>query len=166
MGARASAKTGIADENGRAVRAASTGSDATPGEGDGAWMTPRVIGRGRAGRGAAAAARIESRGHGLGREVVTVTGVLDRAAVARLRIELAAWRAAGVRWPRVDLSPASGGGPGLPRMLAWAAHQLRGQGGQLSVHGGGHALRAEPARAQAVFASLPGWHRERPPEWI
>ena len=79
------------------------------------------------------------------RATVSVAGVLDRAGVARLRSELAGWRAAGTVRLRVDVSGVSRCEPdlaqALARVLSWAGAQLRARGGELTVSGADDRLR-------------------------
>lgn len=82
------------------------------------------------------------------RATVSVAGVLDRAGVARLRSELAGWRAAGTVQLRVDVSEVSRCcepdlAQALARVLAWAGAQLRARGGELTVSGANDWLRRE-----------------------
>jgi hypothetical protein len=113
--------------------------------------------------------RIVSTRHGVARAAIVVHGRLDRAAIARLRDELACWRELGVVNVRVDLSDMSGAEvhliwtltSTLARMLAWARVQLRELGGDLTVSGA-DAVQAELDDAAARLGSDPCVQPEPP----
>ncbi|GAA5160736.1 hypothetical protein GCM10023321_43910 [Pseudonocardia eucalypti] len=92
---------------------------------------------------------------------VSVSGRLDRLGIARLRAELAGWRAAGAVDVRLDLSGVTGHDATLARTLAWAQSQLNGAGGNLLVTGADHQLRGELRDAVAALHALPGWRHDR-----
>lgn len=96
------------------------------------------------------------------RAFVRVRGDLDRAGVARLRSELAQWRKTGVVELRLDLVGGPRRDPILARMLAWAATQLRGTGGNLIIVGATEQVRAELVAAVAAVQAWPGLHDDRP----
>lgn len=93
---------------------------------------------------------------------VSVSGRLNKSGIARLRAELAGWRAAGAIDVRLELSGMTGYDPGLARTLAWAQSQLHGNGGELLITGADQRLCAELSDAVAELHALPGWHEHWP----
>lgn len=65
------------------------------------------------------------------RHTLEPTGILDRQAISRLRVDLIQQRLAGITQVGVDLSAVTHCEPGLFRMLAWACLQMRHAGGDL-----------------------------------
>ncbi|WP_169748077.1 STAS domain-containing protein [Pseudonocardia acaciae] len=88
---------------------------------------------------------------------VSVDGRLDRAGIARVRAELAGWRAAGAIEVRLDLSGVTSYEPSLARTLAWVRSQLCASGGDLMLTGADERLRAELRDAVGALDALPGW---------
>jgi anti-anti-sigma regulatory factor len=86
------------------------------------------------------------------RVTVTVTGELDRPAIARLRTELAGWRQAGALELRLDLSGVTRCDPSLGRALVWARTQWRGHGGDLIITGAAAQVHAELAAVESFPA--------------
>jgi anti-anti-sigma regulatory factor len=108
------------------------------------------------------AATIVSTGRRPTQVTLRVSGELDRPGIARLRSELAQWRDAGALELIVDLSAVTGSGPTLARVLAWARIQLRGNGGDLVVIGGGDPVLADLAAATVELEAGPSRHRDIP----
>ncbi|MBB6380669.1 hypothetical protein BKA01_008166 [Pseudonocardia eucalypti] len=93
---------------------------------------------------------------------VSVCGRLDKCGIARLRTELAGWRAAGAIDVHLDLSGMLDHDPGLARTLAWAQTQLHGNGGNLLITGANEQLCAELHDAVTELHTQPGWHDQWP----
>lgn len=101
---------------------------------------------------------------------LSVSGRLDRVEIARLRAELAGWRAAGAIEVRLDLSEVTSYAPNLARTLAWVQSQLHESGGNLVLTGADTRLRAQLRGAVDLLHTLPGMgegrlaghHRYRP----
>jgi anti-anti-sigma regulatory factor len=95
---------------------------------------------------------------------VSVSGQLDRAGIARLRAELAGWRASGAIVVQLDLSGMTSYEPNLARMLAWAQSQLRENGGELVLTGAQTRLREKLRDAVGALQALPAWREDWLPQ--
>jgi anti-anti-sigma regulatory factor len=98
-----------------------------------------------------APARVSVVANGRRQVTLTVRGWLDRVGVARLRTTLAEVRATGTPGLRLDVSGLSGWDSGLPRALAWAHIQLRGEGQELILTGASERLHTEIDQAHRTL---------------